>query len=291
LLKHQDTTGKQSISHSAMSDPHFLVITKGHPFEKGPFFEMLDRLDGQYTHVEQPLAASILGPELMRPYDCLVFYDMPGINFESGGPIYPEPSQGFKTQFLALLKAGKGMVFLHHAIAGWPSWPEYRRIIGGQFLYTARKIDAIEVQDSGYRHNVRHEISVVDPTHPVTDGLPPHFEMTDELYLYEVDEPNITPLLTSNYAFQQEHFYSAAAVVERGLMHCNDGWTHPSGSSLVGWTKQYDNSRICYLQGGDDAEAWQNEHYQQLLNNAIAWASNTAGASSPKDRSRKHAAL
>ena len=274
-----------------MSDPHFLVITKGHPFEKGPFFEMLDRLDGQYTHVEQPLAASILGPELMRPYDCLVFYDMPGINFESGGPIYSEPSQGFKTQFLALLKAGKGMVFLHHAIAGWPSWPEYRRIIGGQFLYTARKIDAIEVQDSGYRHNVRHEISVVDPTHPVTDGLPPHFEMTDELYLYEVDEPNITPLLTSNYAFQQEHFYSAAAVVERGLMHCNDGWTHPSGSSLVGWTKQYDNSRICYLQGGDDAEAWQNEHYQQLLNNAIAWASNTAGASSPKDRSRKHAAL
>ena len=55
-----------------MSDPHFLVITKGHPFEKGPFFEMLDELDGQYTHVEQPLAASILGPELMRPYDCLV---------------------------------------------------------------------------------------------------------------------------------------------------------------------------------------------------------------------------
>ena len=274
-----------------MSDPHFLVITKGHPFEKGPFFEMLDGLDGQYTHVEQPLAASILGPELMRPYDCLVFYDMPGINFESGGPIYPEPSPDFKTQFLALLEEGKGMVFLHHAIAGWPSWPEYRRIIGGQFLYTAREIDAIKVQDSGYRHNVRHEISVVDPTHPVTDGLPPYFEMTDELYLYEVDEPNITPLLTSNYTFRQEHFYSAAAVVERGLMHCNDGWTHPSGSSLVGWTKQYDNSRICYLQGGDDAEAWQNEHYQQLLNNAIAWASNTAGASSPKDRSRKNAAL
>jgi hypothetical protein len=64
------------------------------------------------------LAASILEPELMRPYDCLVFYDMPGINFESGGPIYPEPPQGFKTQFRALLKEGKGMVFLHHAIAG-----------------------------------------------------------------------------------------------------------------------------------------------------------------------------
>jgi hypothetical protein len=46
----------------------------------------------------------------------------------------------------------------------------------------------------------------------------------------------------------------------------------------VGWTKQYDNSRICYLQGGDDAKAWQNEHYPQLRNNAIARASKTAGA-------------
>ena len=95
LSIHQDTTGKHSFSHSAMSDPHFLVITKGHPFEKGPFFEMLDGLDGQYTHVEQPLAASILGPELMRPYDCLVFYDMPGINFESRRPNLPGTFPGF----------------------------------------------------------------------------------------------------------------------------------------------------------------------------------------------------
>ncbi len=94
-----------------MPGPHFLIITKGHPFEKGAFFEMLDELNGQYTHVEQPLAASILAPELMRPYDCLVFYDMPGITFEPGGPSYPEPSQAFKTQFLALLNEGKGMVF------------------------------------------------------------------------------------------------------------------------------------------------------------------------------------
>ena len=256
-----------------MSDPHFLVITKGHPFEKGAFFEMLDRLDGQHTHVEQPLAASILDPALMRPYDCLVFYDMPGITFEPGGPIYHAPTEHFKTQFLALLKEGKGMVFFLYAIAGWPSWPEYRRILGGQFLYTPRRVGEAETQDSGYRHKVLHEISVVDPTHPITDGLPHRFSMTDELYLYEVDEPNIRPLLRSDFTFQQEHFYSAAAVVERGLMHHNDGWTHSSGSNLVGWTKQYDNSRICYLQGGDDSEAWQNAHFQQLLNNAIAWAS------------------
>ena len=160
---------------------------------------------------------------------------------------------------------------------------EYRNIIGGQFLYTPRRLDAIEVQDSGYRHKVRHEISVVDPTHPIVDGLPSRFAMTDELYLYEVDEPSITPLLTSDYTFEPTHFYSAAAVVQRGLMHSNDGWTHPAGSNIVGWTKHYDNSRICYLQGGDDAEAWQSEHFQQLLNNAIAWASAGVQTAQTKD--------
>ena len=111
------------------------------------------------------MAASILAPELMRPYDCLVFYDMPGINFESGGPIYPEPSQAFKTQFLALLKKAKAWFFCITPsrvaeLAGVS--PYYWRPVS---LYRTQ-IDAIEVQDSGYRHNVRHEISVVDPTHP-----------------------------------------------------------------------------------------------------------------------------
>jgi type 1 glutamine amidotransferase len=256
-----------------MSDPNFLVITKGHPFNKGAFFAMLDSLAGQYTHVEQPLAETIMSPELMAPYDCLVFYDMPGISFTPGGPVYSDPSERFKQQFKALLKDGKGMVFLHHAIAGWPSWPEYRDIIGGQFLYTPRKIDGADVQDSGYRHKVSHEISVVDRNHPITAGLPSRFNMTDELYLYEVDEDRIRPLLASDYTFEQAHFYSAAAVVERGLMHWNDNWLHPTGSNLVGWTKQHDNSRICYLQGGDDVEAWNNAHFQQLFSNAITWAS------------------
>ena len=33
-----------------------------------------------------------------------------------------------------LLTAGKGMVFLHHAIAGWPLWPEYGEVIGDAFF-------------------------------------------------------------------------------------------------------------------------------------------------------------
>ena len=117
----------------AMTPPNILLITKGHPFEKGPFFDLFDGLAINYTHVEQPLASEVLSPTLTADYDCLVFYDMPGIDFKPGGPHYREPPQAFKTNFLNLLEAGKGMVFLHHAIAGWPAWPEYGRIIGGRF--------------------------------------------------------------------------------------------------------------------------------------------------------------
>ena len=96
------------------------------------------------------------------------------------------------------------MVFLHHAIAGWPSWPEYRRHSWGPVLYTPHKgLGKQRSKTVATDTKSLHEISVVDPTHPITDGLPHRFSMTDELYLYEVDEPNITPLLTSDFTFQQ----------------------------------------------------------------------------------------
>ncbi|MGB1423454.1 MAG: ThuA domain-containing protein [Pseudomonadales bacterium] len=257
----------------AMTPLNILLVTKGHPFEKGPFFDLFDSLSINYTHVEQPLATKVLTPELTAEYDCLVFYDMPGIDFKAGGPHYRQPSPAFKANFLKLLEAGKGMVFLHHAIAGWPAWPEYGRIIGGRFRYTSTVINGKPVSDSGYRHHVTHTVRVVDDQHPVTQGLPEQFSMTDELYLFEVFEDEIEPLLSSDFAFTPDQFYSAAAVVQRGEMNSNKDWFPPNGSDRVGWVKRYRNSPICYLQGGDDPVAWSNQHYQQLLVNAIKWAS------------------
>ena len=55
-------------------------------------------------------------------------YDMPGIQFGEDGPVLETPSDGYKRGFLDLLESGKGMVFMHHAIAGWPAWEEYADI-------------------------------------------------------------------------------------------------------------------------------------------------------------------
>lgn len=256
--------------------PNILVVTKGHPFEREAFFATLERVFaahelGELTHVEHPAAPAAFDPETLEQFDCVLCYDMPGIQFESGGPVYTAPSEAFKRNLQRATEAGIGFVFLHHAIAGWPAWEPYAELMGGRFCYTPQTLRGAAVQDSGYRHEVQHTISVV-ADHPVTEGVDTEFTMTDELYLYEVFEDGLTPLLRSKHAFIADNFYSAAKVVVEGEMFSNEGWAHAPASNLVGWTREQEASRIVYLQGGDDPQAYANSNYQRLLGNAIRWA-------------------
>jgi type 1 glutamine amidotransferase len=249
-----------------------LVITRGHPFERGPFYAMFDAIGGvEWTHVEHPAAAAALEPDYAREYDAFVFYDMPGIRFAPGGPAFVRPSARYKANVMALTERGAGLVFLHHAIAGWPAWPEYGDLIGGRFLYLPATVRGVACPDSGYKHRVVHEISCVG-SHPVTDGVARSFSITDELYLYEVFENEVTPLLTSDYTFEEQHFYSAAKAVREGKLFDNTDWTHPTGSNLIGWTKEVNASRLVYLQCGDDPVAYANPHFRQLIGNAVRWS-------------------
>jgi type 1 glutamine amidotransferase len=109
--------------------------------------------------------------------------------------------------------------------------------------------------------------------HPVTAGVPDSFEITDELYLFEVFDDAITPLLASDHGFVRDNFYSAARVVRDGKMYDNEGWAHEPGSNLVGWTRQQDASQVVYLQCGDDAVAYGNAHFRRLVGNAIRFVS------------------
>ena len=64
-----------------------LLTTKGHPFDKGSFFQLFDSFENvEYTHVEHPAAQLILNPLNAKDYSVLVFYDMPGIDFHENHP-------------------------------------------------------------------------------------------------------------------------------------------------------------------------------------------------------------
>ena len=249
-----------------------LVSVKGHPFERDAFAAVFESFEGiRHTFVEQPASQAFLNPKMAEPWDVIVFYDMPGIDFSTQPPQFVPPSPELKRGFMDLLQSGKGMVFLHHALAGWPLWPEYGEAIGGRFFYQPTECRGSAVLDSGYRHDVDHQVSVLDAKHPIASELPDSFSLRDELYLCEVFEEDVKPLLASDHTFDREHFYSAHHAVT-GKMFCNDDWPHPDGSSLVGWTKQSLNSQIVYLQPGDTPTTYENPLYRQLLKNAVRWA-------------------
>ncbi|MGA9275928.1 ThuA domain-containing protein [Ilumatobacter sp.] len=253
------------------------VVTKGHPFDADAFFAVFDSFDDvEWVDVEHPEALDLVRPERAAEFDAFVMYDMPGVVFDgSGGPAgTADPPEGYIEDLDALLARGKGMVFLHHAVAGWPASTRYGEIIGGRFHYTPARWDGIDLPDSGYRHDVTHTVDVLDPDHPISAGVDPSFEITDEVYLFPVDEANVTPLMRSRHRFVDDGFYSADLAV-RGTRYSNEGWNHPPGSDLVAWTRQEGPSRIAYIQFGDGPETYADANYRRIIHNAIHWAASS----------------
>jgi type 1 glutamine amidotransferase len=253
------------------AEKQLLVTARGHPYERDAFSALFDPLEDYcWSLVEQPAARYLFNPAMKERFDACVCYDMPGVDFTAEDPPgLIEPPEEFKQGFLDLLEAGMGFVFMHHSIAAWPAWEEYAEIVGGRFHYRPAMLRGQQWPDSGYRHQVDHEVSVL-AEHPVTEGVPDSFRITDELYLCPVFEDSVIALLQSSYDFKEENFYSARRAVE-GELNSQENWSHPQGQKLVGWIKSYANSPIVYLQGGDDPVAYENPNFQRLLHNAIRW--------------------
>ena len=255
---------------------NILVLTRGHPFERDPFFEMIDSTGYAWSHIEHPAAQKFITTDSLQNYKAIVFYDMPGINLDTAPPkaTFFEPNDEFKMSFINHLKKGIGCVFIHHAIAGWPAWEEYGNIIGGRFLYQEEVVRGVKKSDSGYRHDVKYKV-MKDGIHPITNGVE-DFQITDELYLAEIFEDDINPILRSNYEFTDKNFYSAARALE-GEMFSNRDWSHEKGSNIVGWTKKYENSSIAYLQFGDGPSSYKNENFRKLIKQSISWVIKETG--------------
>jgi uncharacterized protein len=257
-----------------MSDPRLLVLTGGHPFVLEAFTEAFDAIaPARWTHETQPHAQAMLTPSAVANFDALVFYDMPGITFTRADPPaeFPTPSDSLVKGMRALLDAGVGMVFLHHAVASWPAWEEYAEIVGGRFHYQPGTLREVHYPDSGYRFDVSHTVEVLDPTHPVCAGLGDSFELTDELYLYPVFEDSVVPLLRTTFPMDDSSpFFSADAAI-RGRRNTNDGWSHPAASQMVGWAKNAGNSPIVYLQFGDGPTTYADPSFRRVVDNAARW--------------------
>ena len=166
-----------------------LIMSGSHPYQTNQFLQVFkDNPDVTFESVTHPHALAKLRPESAKNFDVLVMYD------------YAREITGEEqADFLNFLKAGKGVLILHHAIAAYPHWPEYERILGGRFyMQESTIVNGVAKPRSKARHGEHIPVHIADPNHPVTRGLQ-DFEITDETYFgYDV-APDSHVLLTTTH--------------------------------------------------------------------------------------------
>ena len=248
-----------------------LAITGGHRFDLDALRAMFDgvceMLGWEWAHATQPAAQNWLRSEHAGTWNAIVLYDIPGLALERGSePVAIEPSQMTRSGLLDLLTAGQGIVALHHALAGWPTWDAWADVLGGRFLYAPGALHGVDVPASGYRMD-RYRVDVAVPEHPVCAGVE-SFDVDDELYLCPVFEDCVTPLLTTPAAIGADAMIDAYREVRYGE---RVSAAPQSASRLLGWARQHGASRIVYLLPGHGPSTMQHPQFRMVLANACAW--------------------
>lgn len=213
-----------------------LVVTGGHDwqgdldglFRKDAGVEFV-RLDHQKTE-RKPLPTIAAGAE---GFDVIVLYDM-----------WQPISDAEKEGFARTVRGGKGLVVLHHALADFNAWPEFRRMIGGRYFLSGYVEDGVDKPGSTYQHDVTMKIQVAKDEHFITKGLA-DFELHDEAYNRFAVDP-------------------AAHVLLRA--------TNPESGPVVAWTKPYGKGRVVAIQLGHDFHAFEDPSYRTLVSRSIRYA-------------------
>jgi len=210
-----------------------LVITGGHGFAHGPFYDVFNvQQDISYDTLVQPRANALIASPEVNKYDVLVFYDMVD-------SIAPNVQQAY----INLLKKGKAMIFLHHSLVSYQNWPEFVRIVGGQY-HTHPVVVRGDTLKANYGHDVTIPVTVSDKLHPVTRGIP-DFQIVDERYGGVEILVSVKPLLSTK---------------------------HPKSMRDLAWIHHYGNSDVIYIQLGHGPSAFANPNYRKLIQQAIAWS-------------------
>jgi uncharacterized protein len=210
-----------------------LVVSGGHDFQTNQFLQVFkDNPEVAFQAFTHPQAHAQLRPEAARNYDVMVLYDM-------WQPITDEA----KADFVAFLKAGKGLLILHHAVANYQKWPEYEKILGGRYYLAKTVVEGVEKPQSIWKHDVDFTVRIADPNHPVTRGLK-DFQIHDETYgLFDM-APDSHALLATEES---------------------------TSAKNIGWVRTYESARVAYVQLGHDGLAYRNPNYQRLIAQAIRW--------------------
>ena len=135
------------------------------------------------------------------------------------------------------------MIFLHHSLVSYQNWPEFIKIVGGQY-HTHPVVVNGDTLKASYDHDVNIPVKVENKKHPVTRGIP-DFEIVDEVYGGVEILPQVNPLLST---------------------------THPKSMCYLAWINHYGNSDVIYIQLGHGPSGYSNPNYRKLIQQAIEWS-------------------
>jgi type 1 glutamine amidotransferase len=150
----------------------------------------------------------------------------------------------YRKALMDFAAAGKGIVMLHPGTwYGFGGWPELNaQIVGGG----AR----------GHDRNHPFEVKAVKAEHAIMAGVPASFTVEDELY-YVNAEPEKIPAGTAKIRVLAETSPS-------------DKYKAPHPSV---WVTEHPKARVVGIALGHDARVHELKPFQQILSNAVKWAS------------------
>ena len=143
----------------------------------------------------------------------------------------------------------------------------------------------------------KFRVDVADHAHPLTQGLPDSFEVADELYMIELQQPSESHLLLTTQLEKDPSPPGFGFVYDQDTSLMADGKTR-----ALGYVRSFGKGAITYCALGHchgpannvqpfvDASvardgatprafhgSWENPKFERLLRNAIAWGTSSEG--------------
>ena len=203
-----------------------MVAARGHPYERDPFMAMFDTLPGiACTLVEQPLAARLMNPIGMagrRRPGPLRHAGYRLLGRERAARLHRIPERRSRPASWSCWTGGSASSPCTTPSPAGPRGRSMPSFSAAAFSIVPASCGAAA---AGQRLSprCRHDLTPSDPAHPVLAGVPERFTLTDELYLSEVFEDVVTPLLRSDHAFTRDNFYSATSPSPAGSIRTRAG--------------------------------------------------------------------
>jgi type 1 glutamine amidotransferase len=175
-------------------------------------------------------------------FDAVIFF--------TGGDLEMDARQ--KSDFLSFIHDdGKGFIGIHSAAITFVNWPQYGEMIGGYYdEHPWLTFDA--------------PIIVEDPGFPGMKQWPKAFTLRDEIYQMR------------NYSRDKVRVLMRLDPSKLDLNNKNVHRT--DGDFAVTWAKMYGKGRVYYTTLGHVKENWDNPQFQNMIIEAIQWATGMTNA-------------